>query len=194
MNTATSNAEPLAWYRQFWPWFLISLPASVVVAGFVTLKIAIDHADSLVIDNYYKEGLAINQSMALDKIASQYGLSAELIVDGMTGEMRIDLKATNNSDFNYPSSLVLKAFHPTNSAQDFEVMLSVRTPGQYMADLEQIRSGLWYIEIAPIDSLAITDENTWRLKSEMKLTGKKIKSVTLVAKGIAENAERVSGK
>ena len=38
------------WYRQFWPWFLISLPASVVVAGLSTLYIANRHADDLVVD------------------------------------------------------------------------------------------------------------------------------------------------
>jgi FixH len=32
------DGEP--WYRQFWPWFLIALPGSVVIASFVTLYIA----------------------------------------------------------------------------------------------------------------------------------------------------------
>ena len=39
------TTDILPWYRQFWPWFLILLPASVVVAGFVTLYIAADGAD-----------------------------------------------------------------------------------------------------------------------------------------------------
>ena len=49
------------WYRQFWPWFLIALPATVVVAGLTTWWIAAHKADSLVVDDYYKEGLAINR-------------------------------------------------------------------------------------------------------------------------------------
>jgi hypothetical protein len=36
------------WYRQFWPWFLIALPAASVIGSFVTLAIAIRHADTVV--------------------------------------------------------------------------------------------------------------------------------------------------
>jgi hypothetical protein len=54
------------WYRQFWPWFLIALPATSVVAGLTTLAIAIRNQDSLVRDDWYKDGKAINQSLARD--------------------------------------------------------------------------------------------------------------------------------
>ena len=43
-------AEYLPWYRQFWPWFIIALPASAVVASFITLWLAISNPDQLVID------------------------------------------------------------------------------------------------------------------------------------------------
>ena len=45
------------WYRQFWPWFVIALPASAVMASLVTVWIAVgarpvrvDHAGALAID------------------------------------------------------------------------------------------------------------------------------------------------
>ncbi len=72
------DSEP--WYRQFWPWFLIALPATVVVAGFVTLYIANRHADDLVVDDYYKDGLAINQQLEKKAQAEAAGLSASLLV------------------------------------------------------------------------------------------------------------------
>ena len=40
--------DTLPWYKQFWPWFLISLPLSVVIASIVTINIAITTNDGLV--------------------------------------------------------------------------------------------------------------------------------------------------
>ncbi len=48
------------WYKQFWPWFLIAVPLITLVMGGVLLKLAISTEDSLVVDDYYKEGKAIN--------------------------------------------------------------------------------------------------------------------------------------
>ena len=61
MNTI-ATAEPAAvqeppWYRQFWPWFIIALPLSVVIAGFVTLGIAIVHNDPRIDSVYLETGL-----------------------------------------------------------------------------------------------------------------------------------------
>jgi hypothetical protein len=50
-NTAPSPIENLPWYRQFWPWFIIALPASAVIAGFITLWLAISRPDHLVVDD-----------------------------------------------------------------------------------------------------------------------------------------------
>lgn len=36
------------WYRQFWPWFLIALPALALLAGSITWSIAARHADAVV--------------------------------------------------------------------------------------------------------------------------------------------------
>ena len=46
----TEAEKNLPWYKQFWPWFIIALPASVAVASFVTLWIAISNPDHLVVD------------------------------------------------------------------------------------------------------------------------------------------------
>ena len=45
------------WYRQLWPWLLISGPAAVLIAGAVTTWIAFASADGLVAEDYYKQGM-----------------------------------------------------------------------------------------------------------------------------------------
>ena len=54
LQKQNDNPEPgqyPPWYRQFWPWFIIALPASVVVASFFTLWLAISNPDQLVIED-----------------------------------------------------------------------------------------------------------------------------------------------
>jgi hypothetical protein len=50
-NIKPAPGQDLPWYRQFWPWFIIALPASVVVASFITLWLAISNPDPLVIED-----------------------------------------------------------------------------------------------------------------------------------------------
>ncbi len=53
--TLAKRSQEPPWYRQFWPWFIIALPASVVVASFFTLWLAISNPDPLVVaDEQYQ--------------------------------------------------------------------------------------------------------------------------------------------
>ena len=47
MNKPLPREDSEPWYRQFWPWFIFSLPAAVVVAGITTVVIANRGADDL---------------------------------------------------------------------------------------------------------------------------------------------------
>jgi hypothetical protein len=75
--TQVYAAQP--WYREPWPWILMTGPAAVVVAGFVTAYLAVTHNDALVVDNYYKEGLAINRVLERDEAAQKAGYRAQVM-------------------------------------------------------------------------------------------------------------------
>ena len=79
MTDTAACAMPAAgtpWYRQRWPWLLMLGPAIVVVAGIVTAVIAIETDDGLVADDYYKRGLAINQTLERAARTAVLGLTA----------------------------------------------------------------------------------------------------------------------
>ena len=48
MNTRPKNTDPKPWFKQFWPWFLIALPGSVVIASMFTISLAIQNAPVIV--------------------------------------------------------------------------------------------------------------------------------------------------
>ncbi len=126
MTRPIEDTEP--WYRQFWPWFLIALPATVVVAAFTTLYIANRHSDDVVVADYYKEGLAINRRLARNHLAEQLGISAELQAEASTITVRL------SGEF-HGSSLRLYLSHPMEADRDQVVMLSRAAPGLYQGQL-----------------------------------------------------------
>jgi len=58
---ARQDAQP--WWRHGHVWLIIAGPALVIVAGFVTLWLAIRHPDPVVAEDYYRRGLQINQAL-----------------------------------------------------------------------------------------------------------------------------------
>ena len=45
MSSSQTNGK--SWTRQFWPWFLILLPASAVVASIFTITLAVQNAPTI---------------------------------------------------------------------------------------------------------------------------------------------------
>ena len=63
MDYQTSSA-PQPWWRFGYVWLVLSGPAIVVVAGFVTLYLAMSGADPVIDKNYYQKGIEINRTLA----------------------------------------------------------------------------------------------------------------------------------
>jgi hypothetical protein len=53
-----------AWWRFPHVWLVLGLPASVVVASFITLYIAVVGKDPVVDEDYYRKGIEINKTLA----------------------------------------------------------------------------------------------------------------------------------
>ncbi|WP_211245339.1 FixH family protein [Curvibacter gracilis] len=69
MNSSISSKSPVAevtprpWWTHGHVWMIISGPAIVVVAGFVTLWLAIRTPDPVIEADYYKRGVEINRTL-----------------------------------------------------------------------------------------------------------------------------------
>lgn len=154
MNTVTAkkpgpvlrDGDTQPWYRQFWPWFLIVLPGTVVVAALGTVYIAMRHADDLVMDDYYKSGLAINQRLGRQRIASEMGMEAQLML--LERRVQLRLQAPQLVDAgNYAKTLAnirLRFSHPLEADRDFSLTLSAAAPGLYVAELPVSVSPNWH--------------------------------------------------
>ena len=147
MNTAQSKP----WYREPWPWFLMSLPATAVVAGLTTAWIAFKTADGLVVGDYYKEGLAINQTLERDDAARALALAATLKSED--GILMLTLAGHLKR---YPGVLILTLAHPTHQGLDHVLTLHLTGAGHYRAALPAMPNGKWHAQLVDAAS-------TWRL-------------------------------
>lgn len=160
-KTDTQSADIPPWYRQFWPWFLIAIPAISIVAGVTMIVVSLSGADQMVIDDYYKEGLAINENLALDVYASERGLAATVRFDLETGEAFVE---SLRGDYDWPDTLQLRLLHPMAQELDQTVTL-VRSYSGYRGDLTSSPRHRFYLRLSPAESEQ--DANLWRLNGEI---------------------------
>jgi len=155
MRPPREDTKP--WYKQFWPWFLISLPLSVVIASIVTINIAIKSDDGLVSDDYYKEGLAIHKDAASRTRAKTLGIVGNLGYDPETGAVTIRFGRQLQTEENL---LSLRVTHPTLPDQDQEVALTPLGDAAYTGRLEPMGPANWKLEVHPADE-------SWRIEGRL---------------------------
>lgn len=130
MMTA-ENLVAKPWHREPWPWLLMAGPALVIVAGFATLWLAINSDDGLVADDYYKRGLAINQTLSRGQAARDLGLSGEVGLSEEGGRVTLTMRDAQN----LPDTLNLRLVHPTRAVADQALVLRRTAGAEYTATL-----------------------------------------------------------
>ena len=145
---------PRSWYRERWPWFLMAGPVAVVIGSAVTIWLAIASNDGLVADDYYKRGLAINQTLSRERLAAAADYRAQVTFSPRFDRMRIILSGSA-----LPAALAVHFAHPTRAGMDQRARLPAIAPGIYEGSLPMPQAGSW--------RLIVQDEAaTWRLHGE----------------------------
>jgi len=139
------------WYREPWPWILMSGPAAVIVAGAATMWLAYSTSDGLVAEDYYKRGLAINKRIAKEEAAERLGISASIRL--LPDRLHVDLKGGS------PPALFVHLAHATRAGYDLRLRLAPVAPGAYESELSHLPRGRWQVIIED-------PRGTWRIARE----------------------------
>jgi hypothetical protein len=143
------------WYRQFWAWFILSPLIAVVVVSSITVTIAVINADDRVVDNYYKEGRAINMRLDQDLLAISLGITARLKFDTLSGDLVLLLNTTAEA---LPNFLLLELSHPAHSERDHKLLLTRIAGNQYNTELSNnLLNSRWYLRLLPVENLEDSD-------------------------------------
>ena len=113
------------WWKEPWPWILIGLPGSVVVASLITVSIAFTHADSVVTEHYYTKGLEVG--ISIDKELQAKALHLQGQVDQKGQELTVELEPAVRD-----SVISLRLRHPYAPGRDLHLTLHRVGLGRYV--------------------------------------------------------------
>ncbi|WP_234084704.1 FixH family protein [Azonexus sp. R2A61] len=145
------------WYKEPWPWILMAGPGLVIVAGIITVWLAVVSNDGLVTDDYYKQGLAVNQRLQRDHQAAALSLQADL----MRSEDAIRLLVSATDSAAIPQEIVLKLAHPTQAGHDQSIVMKSLGQGFYEGRLTTSVVGRWHVTLED-------PAGQWRLQGDWR--------------------------
>lgn len=141
------------WYRQAWPWLLMLGPGAVVVAATYTGWLAFSRQDAMVVDDYYKQGLAINQDLRRDSLATGLGLKLNARYDPSMGKLTGAVLSFGGP---VPGTILIHLAHPTQPEKDIKLVAKLDPHGNFSVALPILERAQWQVVVE-------SDRRDWRL-------------------------------
>ncbi len=156
MSTHTETTSN--WSANPWVWAVIAIPFSAVLFGIVMITAANYHPNDIVEDDYYKQGMAINQRLQKEENAKL--LSARLKLLAIDQDEAI-FEINAGSD-----TISLDLYHIRDRQRDTTVALTKISTSQYVTNdtsvLKKLGTpGIWYLSVE--DHIHL-----WRLRKRVE--------------------------
>ncbi len=152
----TKDIKP--WYKYRWPWLLMLGPAIVVAACIHITWVSLQAEDALVVDDYYKQGKAINQDLRRDRVAAELGL--QLDMEFVAESKRLQGKVSGMME-SAGDDMTIRLVHPTRPDHDMMLNVHVATDGGFAVDLPALEHTRWRVQVEG-------QERAWRLHGEWR--------------------------
>ncbi len=162
------DTEP--WYRQFWPWFIIALLSSSVIAGLATVWIALQSRDSLVVRSGDDIQMVAARRIDAERLAAELGLAALLDIDAATGAVAVAMKS--GALDSAPAQLQLELSHPAFAERDQVITLYRAQPDPagnptWSGHVVDLPAGRWYVTLSYGDEWRVAGE--WQGQTPLTL-------------------------
>jgi hypothetical protein len=138
----------------------------------ITLSIASQYSNPMVVDDYYKKGRGINAEVAKVEAAQALNISFDFQQRGQQFELSYHSGAPQQL-----TALKIAFYHSTQAERDFTVTLSADANGVFRGELPNNASGKWTLTITPFD-------NSWRLSQQIMLPSSLLKRLQPLTYGV----------
>jgi hypothetical protein len=119
-------------------------PATVLAGGAFVTWLAVGHPDALVVDDYYKQGKAINQDLRRDRAATALGLALHAQYDRRVGTLTGRL-AGRGGGRSAPFTIYLA--HPTLPQRDLRLFVRPASDGSFAVALPALERTHWQLVV-----------------------------------------------
>ncbi|MBV1786493.1 FixH family protein [Marinobacterium sp. D7] len=152
-----SEQSQSPWYKQTWLWFVLAPIIAVMIYAPVFIYLAVTTSDGVVKEDYYKVARGFNIDHTREEMAAQLGIHGRLMIDSVTGDIRLQLQGSGT----LPQQLQLSLIHPSHQKYDQILHLrSVDGQGLYGSNLQSELVGKRYVILEPINK-------EWQLRAEI---------------------------
>jgi hypothetical protein len=155
-----ADEQKSVWYREPMAYFVMGLPLMGVIVSLIMVKISVTNPDTLIDENYYADGQAINQTIYRERAAAKHGLKSVVALNSAGHELVVRLTATDGMKL--PESVKFSFLHATRSGYDKIMILPREVDGTYRAPISNMQPGRWNLVVAAQD---------WRLVGSLVLPG-----------------------
>ena len=144
MQVTTTLPPGAPWYRHRWPWFIMLGPVAVMLATAVTVGLALRQPDAMVVDDYYKQGKAINQDLRRDRVATSLKLVLEARLDAQAGTL-----AGRLLSFGRPmmAPFRIQLAHPTQPHKDLVLEALPDDYGNFSVGVPALEMTHWQVVV-----------------------------------------------
>ncbi|MDN0073939.1 FixH family protein [Crenobacter sp. SG2303] len=146
---------PRPWYKEPWPWILVGIPLMSVIVGSWYAYLAVTTKDTLVSDDYYNQGKAINLQLDRDRVSAQMQLLGQAVFSDDMRAVRLMIKSKEP----LAPQLTLRLLHPTLADHDQTIALNMVSPGLYQGSLTPSKAEHWYVRLED-------PKGKWRIQGE----------------------------
>ena len=140
---------------------------SAVIAGIITIIIAVRTDDGLVKDDYYTHGKQINRVIERDKAAASLGISAKLEFNFEDNTVAVDVNS--DADYSIPDHIGVELLHATRAGNDRMLTLQQTPQGNYFSIVPQLADGHWIVQLSA---------DNWRISGDLYVPGNPTISIT----------------
>ena len=137
-------APAAPWYRQRWPWLLMLGPALVIVGGVNLGYVAYTQQDAMVVDDYYKQGKAINQDLRRDRVASALGLAFAAQYDARSEQLSGSITSHGKA---HTTPFRLHLAHATQPQKDIVQDVVPDAQGRFSVALPLLERSRWQVVV-----------------------------------------------